>query len=220
MRAIACGPESAEVNHLLVGVDIGGTKTAVVLSRPAAHTLARRVPDLPPARAEACACKAASLIRQSLAESGSELNLTGVSCGGPLDRIRGIIQAFTQPAHMGRGSSEGDPGIRIRCAMRARERCECSDRTPIRCRPGLPNLVFLTLDTGLGAGLIPDGLLTLVLQTVFHYLLAPAGEFFFTNIADGNSFRPLMSCAQSTGIFSNAPKRRFETCATFFYLPR
>ncbi len=42
---------------------------------------------------------------------------------------------------------------------------------------------------------IPDRLLKLILETVYHQLLAPGGEFFFTNIADGNLFRPLMSYA-------------------------
>lgn len=42
---------------------------------------------------------------------------------------------------------------------------------------------------------IPDRLLTLVVNTVFNHLLAPGGTFLFTNIADGNLFRPLMSYA-------------------------
>lgn len=42
---------------------------------------------------------------------------------------------------------------------------------------------------------IPDRLLTLVLETVYHQLLASGGQFFFTNIAQGNLFRPLMSYA-------------------------
>lgn len=42
---------------------------------------------------------------------------------------------------------------------------------------------------------LPDRFLVIVLETIFHHLLAAGGIFLFTNIADGNLYRPLMRYA-------------------------
>ena len=84
-------------NKTWIGVDIGGTKTAVVLSSHPPAMLARiEFATLPQEGPE----RAIELIKQSIHQlikmSGierSRLSAIGVSCGGPLDQAAGIIQA-------------------------------------------------------------------------------------------------------------------------------
>ena len=80
-----------------IGVDIGGTKTAIVLSSQPPAMLERiEFPTLPTQGPE----RAIELIKQSihrLIDSSevkrSSLGAIGVSCGGPLDQAAGVIQA-------------------------------------------------------------------------------------------------------------------------------
>lgn len=60
---------------------------------------------------------------------------------------------------------------------------------------------------------LPDRLAVAVLKTVFHYLLAPGGTFFFTNIANGNPFRPLMSSAVSWPLIERSQVDLQKLCA-------
>lgn len=59
---------------------------------------------------------------------------------------------------------------------------------------------------------IPDRLLTLVLETIFHHLLISGGTLLFTNIADGNVFRPLMSYAVNWQLIERSEKEVRDLC--------
>src|ERR1700734_2791002 len=81
----------------VAGVDIGGTKTAVVLSSEPPVILARDAfatePDSGP---EPAIGRILDILRSMLAQHGDgrmELAAIGISCGGPLDPDRGIIQS-------------------------------------------------------------------------------------------------------------------------------
>src|ERR1700749_2699245 len=85
------------MNKILIGVDVGGTKTAVVVSSHPPETLGRiefaTLPEQGPERALQLIIRSA---RSLLAEHGvaaGTVDGIGVSCGSPLDRVRGIIQA-------------------------------------------------------------------------------------------------------------------------------
>src|SRR5947209_15995728 len=78
---------------LWVGVDIGGTKTAVVFSAKPPHVLWRAEfatrPELGPDHAIE---QIISLVHKGRIALAGEPCAIGVSCGGPLDRIGGVIQ--------------------------------------------------------------------------------------------------------------------------------
>ncbi len=79
------------------GVDIGGTKTAVVLSSEPPSVLCRtEFPTLPEEGPERALISILRAIHQSMSEQGLDrggLTGIGVSCGGPLDSTTGRIQA-------------------------------------------------------------------------------------------------------------------------------
>src|SRR5579863_2705005 len=80
-----------------VGVDIGGTKTAVVLSSSPPQVVGRIEFATRQERGPAQAIDAIkSGVREVLSQagaSGAEVSGIGVSCGSPLDPVSGIIQS-------------------------------------------------------------------------------------------------------------------------------
>ncbi len=181
MKAIAYGPRGAEVNRLLVGVDIGGTKTAVVLCKEPPHLLWRaEFPTAPQRGPEHALAKIAHLIRQGLAESGSEASSIGVSCGGPLDRIRGVIQ---RPPNLPTWD-----GVPVKAMLEAEFGVPCTLENDANAGAvaehrfgagrGCRHLVFLTLGTGLGAGLILNG-------EIFRGATSMAGEIGHVRLTEG-----------------------------------
>src|SRR6202522_4597699 len=86
-----------DMQKIYLGVDVGGTKTAVVLSARPPETLWRgefaTMPErLPQHALERIVESARSLLVQhSLAQES--IAAIGVSCGSPLDRVKGIIHA-------------------------------------------------------------------------------------------------------------------------------
>jgi glucokinase len=162
-------------DKLWVGVDIGGTKTAIVLSaQPPVVDSRVEFPTLPaegPARALEMIKKG---IRDSLAGRGlteTAIQGIGVSCGGPLDRLTGIIQA---PPNL---STWVDVPIKAILENEFHATCRLENDANAGAvaehrygaGKGAQNMVFLTMGTGLGAGIIADGRL-------YHGICDLAGE--------------------------------------------
>ena len=146
-----------------VGIDVGGTKTAVVISANPPEVLGRTefatIPAKGPDRALMLAKQG---IRDLLAQQGLEVSAIkriGVSCGGPLDRVQGIIQS---PPNLPTWDN-----VPIKRIMEEEFGVECQVENDAnagavaehRCGAGqgTQNMVFLTMGTGLGAGIITDG---------------------------------------------------------------
>jgi glucokinase len=146
---------------MLVGVDIGGTKTAVIVAEDPSRILYREeFSTLQHLGPEQSIEKIKQHIELALERHGGSSSIQlGVSCGGPLDRVRGIIKSppnlqswidipikqtledwFNAPCLV-----ENDANA---CAV-AEHRYGAGK--------GCDNLIFLTLGTGLGAGLILNG---------------------------------------------------------------
>ena len=87
------GSNSLMNDNIFCGIDIGGTKTAVVISAEPPAVLGRKEFATLPAKGPEGAIKLAKeAIRELLTGQGcatSAIKRIGVSCGGPLDRIRG-----------------------------------------------------------------------------------------------------------------------------------
>ena len=146
--------------QLWAGVDIGGTKTAIVLSSSPPEILKRiEFPTLPERGPEPAIKEIKAAIHTMLAGQGATLQALagiGISCGGPLDRNKGVVQAppnlstwvdvpiveiLTGEFHC-RTSLENDANAGAVAEHR------------FGAGRGYHNMVFLTLGTGLGSGII------------------------------------------------------------------
>jgi glucokinase len=145
------------------GVDIGGTKTAVALCSEAPEVLARvEFPTLPTLGPD----RALNLIKQTIHElidangiHHDQLESIGVSCGGPLDRASGIIQA---PPNLATWVDvpitsilQAEFGVPCRLENDANAGAVAEHR--FGAGKGTEHMVFLTMGTGMGAGIIANG---------------------------------------------------------------
>jgi glucokinase len=147
----------------LVGVDIGGTKTAVLASVDPPFVLERIEFPTQPARGPEPAIELIKKgIRELLSEpssKGVELAAIGVSCGGPLDPVCGVIQA---PPNLSTWVDvpitailEKEFGVKCHLENDANAGAVAEHR--FGAGQGCRNMVFITMGTGFGAGIIADG---------------------------------------------------------------
>jgi glucokinase len=148
---------------VLAGVDIGGTKTAVVLSAAPPKILHRiEFPTDPASGPEPALSRICESLHQALAchhFSASDLQAIGVSCGSPQDPVAGVILA---PPNLPTWTN-----IPIKSILTSRFGVECFLENDANAGAlaenrfgagqGTRNMVFLTMGTGLGAGLILNG---------------------------------------------------------------
>jgi glucokinase len=157
------GQLHTDSNMTWIGVDIGGTKTAVVLSSEPPVIIARReFPTLP----EQGPDRALKLIQHGIHDllhaqslGKDHIAAIGVSCGGPLDRVTGTIQA---PPNLSTWVDVPIASILQRdfgCACRLENDANAGAVAEHRfgAGQGTEHMVFLTMGTGLGAGIILDG---------------------------------------------------------------
>jgi len=170
------------MEKVYVGVDVGGTKTAVILSVRPPETLGRiefaTLPELGPERALQLIVESA---RSLLTQHSLGVKAVGVSCGSPLDRVKGIIQA---PPNL---STWVDVPIRqwmeeafdAPCRVENDANAGAVAEHRFGAGVGTDHMVFLTLGTGLGAGIIANGSLYLGANgdagEIGHVRLSPTG---------------------------------------------
>ena len=170
------------MEKVYLGVDVGGTKTAVLLSARPPESLGRiefaTLPEQGPERALQLIVESA---RSLLAQHGVGVKAIGVSCGSPLDRVKGVIQA---PPNL---STWVDVPLRsfLQDAFDAPCRVENDANAGAVAEHrfgagvGTEHMVFLTLGTGLGAGIIANGGLYLGAGgdagEIGHVRLSPTG---------------------------------------------
>ncbi len=141
---------------MYVGIDIGGTKTAVIL--------ATVLPDGKP-NIEKRVSFATSSPKETIERVITEIeemkpfSSIGISCGGPLDEERGII--MSPPNLPGWDNIKIVDMLKERFGVPAAIRNDANACALAEWRfgagVGTKNMVFLTFGTGLGAGLILDG---------------------------------------------------------------
>ncbi|MGA3223538.1 MAG: ROK family protein [Acidobacteriaceae bacterium] len=170
---------------IYIGVDVGGTKTAVVLSSHPPDCLGRiEFPTLPEQGPERALQLIIESARSLLAQHGfaeEAIAAIGVSCGSPLDRVQGIILA---PPNL---STWVDVPIRQRLAETFHTTCRVENDANagavaehrFGAGVGADHMIFLTLGTGLGAGIIAAGSLYLGANgdagEIGHVRLSPTG---------------------------------------------
>ena len=147
------------MQKIYLGVDVGGTKTAVVLSARPPDSLGRiefaTMPEQGPERALYVSSwnrRAACSAQHGFGEDS--IAAIGVSCGSPLDRVQGIIQA---PPNL---ATWVDVPIRrlLEEAFHATCRVENDANAGAVAEHrfgagmGIDHMLFLTLGTGPGCG--------------------------------------------------------------------
>jgi glucokinase len=154
--ALTVGGEGSPV----LALDIGGTKLAagVVDAAGAVHSF-HAAPTQPERGPEDGVERLFELGRRALADAGLEVAAVGIGCGGPLDADRGVLLA---PLHL--------PGWRdvpvVALAQQAFDRPAALENDATAAAAGehrfgagagTRHMVYLTLSTGVGGGVIADG---------------------------------------------------------------
>lgn len=147
---------------MILGYDLGGTKCAICLARvqPKLEILDRRVLHTKPfSQMWPLLVKAGKDLLRSHTDASSKLSAIGISCGGPLDSRRGVLLSppnlpgwedipivellqgeFHVPAFL-----QNDANACALAEWQLGAGCGCDD------------MVFLTMGTGFGAGIISGG---------------------------------------------------------------
>lgn len=150
-------------DRIWVGVDIGGTKTAVVLSAEPPKLLSRvEFPTLPEQGAQRALDLIPATIDQLLKKqlaSRSQLRAIGVSCGGPLDRVAGVIQSPPNlPTWINIPICEFlGQEFKVDCRLENDANAGVVAEHRFGAGRGAKNMVFLTMGTGFGAGILANG---------------------------------------------------------------
>jgi glucokinase len=143
----------------ILGLDIGGTKTAVVAGTSAGRVLDRdEMAMIPGASFDASWASIAAIADRFIQTRGSPTAI-GISVGGPVDTERGVVLS--------------PPNLPTWDKVPLRDICRTRYRVPtfvehdaragalaewlFGAGRGMSSLIFLTFGTGLGAGLIVDG---------------------------------------------------------------
>ena len=145
------------------GVDIGGTKTAVVLSSNPPVVLKRIEFPTHSQNGPGPAVKGIiraiheALVSQQL--TPADLHAIGVSCGSPQDPVAGVIQA---PPNLSTWidvpiTSLLSNEFGVQCHLENDANAGALAEYHYGAGKGSRSMVFLTMGTGLGAGLILDG---------------------------------------------------------------
>ena len=158
------------MDRYLIGLDVGGTKCAVSLARVRADAakaediafLDRREFPTPKRNPQAALERFSAEIDAALAAANltkADVAAIGISCGGPLDSRRGVIQS---PPNLPGWDDveivayfEASTGIKTFLQNDANA-CAVAEWR-FGAGAGTRNMLFLTFGTGLGAGLILDG---------------------------------------------------------------
>lgn len=146
---------------LLIGIDIGGTKCAVVLGNTVPEILDRvEFPTNSEAGPEQTIKRIETAIQYMLDNSdGKRVSSIGISCGGPLDSHRGVI--LSPPNLPGWDNipivSMLESKFVIPVAIQNDANACALAEWKWGAGKGYRNMIFLTFGTGLGAGLILDG---------------------------------------------------------------
>jgi glucokinase len=151
----------------IVGVDIGGTKTGVVLGQSSAGELSvlertafLTAPESRPWTAVVSEIiDAAERLLEKRGIDAGHLGGVGVSCGGPLDSRAGVVQSPPNLPGWDDVPITAELERALGCPARLQNDANACALAEWRfgAGRGVRNMVFLTFGTGMGAGLIIEG---------------------------------------------------------------
>lgn len=148
----------------ILGLDIGGTKLAAGVLAPDASLLGWQVGPSSADGPDAVIERLIALARQGVADSGvgwEKIEAIGVGVGGPLDAERGVVLnppnlPGWQDVHLG---ALLEAALRRPIAMDNDANAAVLGEHRFGAGRGTRNMVYLTISTGIGGGVIEDGCL-------------------------------------------------------------
>jgi glucokinase len=152
------------MRRLIVGIDIGGTKSAAVLADMSGEIIKRvSEPTRPSERDSAAVLKRLVEMAREVMEAGNaardEVMGVGISCGGPLDSKTGVV--YSPPNLPGWEATPVKQIVEDALCLPVRVENDANATALAEWRfgagQGARNVVFLTMGTGIGGGLILDG---------------------------------------------------------------
>lgn len=147
-----------------LGMDIGGTKCAVVISEKNSTSVKDKIrfeTKVERGYSEIIAelISSALEIMQRNGIAAEDIIACGVSCGGPLDTEKGIIMRPPNLPDWDNVPLAETVGTALGCPCKVRndaDACALAE-WQFGAGKGTKNMIFLTFGTGMGAGLILDG---------------------------------------------------------------
>jgi glucokinase len=166
------------VDEFIAGIDIGGTKIAVAIAAPGGEIVARHSFPTNPARGPHEALNQTCDVLERLTSSKSlRLTAIGIGCAGPLDLERGVV---TSPPNLPlwrefplRALVEDRFGIPVILDNDAN--AAALGEHLYGAGRGFKDLVYLTISTGIGGGIIADNKLVHRLGEAGHITVQPDG---------------------------------------------
>ncbi len=143
------------MDNYLLGLDIGGTKTAIVVGNEKLEIIKRYEFSTKP---QSGFSNFFDRLLNHLSKIDHSIDAIGISVGGPLDVGKGIIY---NPPHLGWGNVNLRDEIKkyFACPIRIEHDAKAGALAEFELGAGrgFRNIIFLTLGTGLGAGIIING---------------------------------------------------------------
>lgn len=145
---------------VIAGIDIGGTKIALALAEPDGRIVSlRRFPTGVERGPRRVLNEAAGEVELMVAQASARLIAAGVGCGGPLDRQRGLI--LSPPNLPGWDEfpivSLLEERLGVPVLLDNDANAAALGENLYGAGRGLRHLVYITISTGIGGGLIVGG---------------------------------------------------------------
>lgn len=166
----------------IAAIDIGGTKIALGLATLDGQTLPfRRFPTRLERGARTIIHEATEELSRMAGEAGARIAAVGIGCGGPLDRRRGLI--LSPPNLPGWDEfpvvRQVEERFRVPVLLDNDANAAALGEHSAGTGRGLSDLVYITISTGIGGGLIINNQLVHGVGDgageVGHMLIAPGG---------------------------------------------
>lgn len=146
----------------VAGIDLGGTKIAVVVVDRSAREIGWKVvPTMPQEGRRAVLNRAAQAVFDVLSENGihrSELAGAGMGCPGPVDPVSGTVSLAP---NLGWVDVQAGPEIQemlgVPVALDNDANCAALAENKLGAGRGTRDMVFITVSTGIGGGIVAGG---------------------------------------------------------------
>lgn len=167
---------------MIGAVDIGGTKVAVGMINEAGQVIARTESSTLPKRGyENTLDRITAMLKYSAEQAGVSIDGIGVGCTGPVDPVRGTI-GYVEflPGWQGAAVVD-DLSRRFSCDVALENDADAAVLAESRwgAGKGVSRLMYVTISTGIGGGLVMDGRLYRGADgahpEVGHHIVDPSG---------------------------------------------
>ncbi len=141
-------------------VDIGGTKIAAgAISEDGRILVSREIPTLPETGFASAMKRTTVMLQQVASDAGVSFDGIGVACPGPLDPCTGVLdEVGTLPGWQGGSLIEAlGPPFHVQVAVENDADAAALAEGHWGAGKGSSNLIYITISTGIGGGILVNG---------------------------------------------------------------